>query len=326
VKKFLIIRFSSIGDIVLTTPMIRCIKTQFNCELHFLTKKEFSSILINNPYIDKLFAYDNNLKQLVNQLKAENYDYIIDLHNNIRSHLIKFRLFKPYTCVRKLNFLKWLIVNFKINLLPKVHIVDRYFDAAKKLNIANDNAGLDYFISKTDEIDIKTLPESHQCQYIAFVIGAKHFTKQIPINLLIEICKQITKPIILLGDKQDEEKGNFIHKEIGQNIYNACGKYSLNQSAFLIKNADKVVTADTGLMHIAAAFNKKTISLWGNTIPAFGMYPYMPKNTSNSVIFENNNLKCRPCSKLGYQQCPKKHFNCMNQLNVIEIINIINND
>jgi len=185
---------------------------------------------------------------------------------------------------------------------------------------------LDYFLIKADEVDMKTLPSAHQGGYIAFVIGAKHYTKQIPLNILTDICRNISKPVILLGDKLDEEKGNLIQKELGQNVYNACGKYSLNRSAFLIKQAEKVVTADTGLMHIAAAFNKEIISLWGNTVPAFGMYPYMPKNLSDSVIFENNNLKCRPCSKLGYQQCPKKHFNCMNKLNTVEIVQTINKD
>ncbi len=323
-KKILIIRFSSIGDIVLTTPIIRCVKAQLNCKLHYLTKKQFASILINNPNIDKIHTYDGNIKSLITELKNENFDYIIDLHHNIRSQIIKFRLFKPSSSFKKLNILKWLLVQFKINLLPDIHIVDRYFNTVKKLNIINDQEGLDYFIAKADEVDINTIPKSHQNGYIAFVIGAKHFTKQIPLNLAIEICKGITKPIILLGDKFDEEKGSIIQKEIGEKVYNACGKYNLNQSAFLIKQANKIVAADTGLMHIAAAFNKQIISLWGNTVPAFGMYPYMPKNIANSIVFENNNLKCRPCSKLGYNECPKKHFNCMNQLNIIEIVNTIN--
>ncbi len=156
------------------------------------------------------------------------------------------------------------------------------------------------------------------------VIGAKHYTKQIPLDLLTEICQNVTKPVILMGDKYDEEKGNLIQKAVGEKVFNACAKYNINQSASLIKQAQKVITADTGLMHIAAAFNKEIISLWGNTVPDFGMYPYMPKNCQNSRIFENNNLTCRPCSKLGFQQCPKNHFNCMNQLNISEIIDVVN--
>ncbi len=149
-KKILIIRFSSIGDIVLTTPLIRCVKKQLNCELHYLTKKQFSSILENNPYIDKLYTYSNNLNALIPELKSENYDYIIDLHNNIRSHLVKFRLFKAGSNVNKLNLKKWLLVRFKVNLLPKIHIVERYFNAAKKLKVTNDGQGLDYFIPETN--------------------------------------------------------------------------------------------------------------------------------------------------------------------------------
>lgn len=309
-KKILIIRFSSIGDIVLTTPVIRCIKQQVkDVEIHYLTKISFKSILANNSYITKVHTIEKSASEIINDLKKENFDFIIDLHNNIRSLQIKTALRKPSSTFKKLNFKKWLLVNFKINKMPELHVVERYLQAAKPLGIINDNKGLDYFIPAKDEVNINTLPVSHQHGYIGFVIGAKHATKQLPLEKIISICKKLHQPIVLLGGKEDAQNAFIIEKAVGSNIYNACGKYNLNQSASLVQQAKKIITHDTGLMHIAAAFKKEIISVWGNTVPALGFSPYLP--AADSKVVEVKNLPCRPCSKIGYDKCPKGHFKCM---------------
>ena len=227
----------------------------------------------------------------------------------------------------KLNFEKWLVVNFKINKLPNIHIVDRYFETVKTLGIKNDGRGLDYFIPEKEDVDIKTLPTSFHNNYIGFVIGAKYSTKQLPNEKIISICKKINQPVILLGGKEDVEKGNRIVSSLKSQatslIFNACGKYNLNQSASLVKQAKKIITHDTGLMHIAAAFKKEIVSVWGNTIPEFGMYPYYGESQISSLKAQVLNLSCRPCSKLGYSKCPKGHFKCMNEINEEEIIKFI---
>lgn len=317
--KVLVIRFSSIGDIVLTTPIVRCIKKQLpGAEVHYLTKKAFLPIVENNPYIDKVYSIQSEVAEVVEELKKENYDFIVDLHHNLRTMQVKKALKVKSAAFPKLNIEKWLMVNLKVNRLPNVHIVDRYFKTAESLNVKSDGQGLDYFIPTSDEVDINTLPQSHCGGYIAFVIGARHYTKQLPEHKIISICKKINSPVILLGGKEDEEKAKHIEQAVGDKIYNACGKYNINQSASLVKQARKVISHDTGLMHIASAFKKDIISVWGNTIPEFGMYPYMPG--AGSHIIEVKNLSCRPCSKLGYKACPKKHFNCMEQINEEEII------
>ena len=323
-KKIHIIRFSSIGDIVLTTPVIRCIKEQkAGIEIHYLTKKIFKGILENNPYITKIHTIENDVKEVITELKKENFDLVIDLHNNIRSLQIKRALGKPSSSFKKFNIQKWLLVNLKIDRMPTIHIVDRYLKTVELLEIKNDNKGLDYFIPPHDEVNVTSLPLAHQNNYIGFVIGAKHFTKQLPIEKIIPICKKINKPIILLGGKEDSELANAIEKAVGNSIYNACGKYNLNQSASLIKQATKIITHDTGLMHIAAAFKKEIISVWGNTVPAFGFTPYLAD--AGSKIIEVKNLSCRPCSKIGYNKCPKGHFNCMMMIDENEISSLIHN-
>ncbi|QSE95950.1 glycosyltransferase family 9 protein [Fulvivirga lutea] len=328
-NKILIIRFSSIGDIVLTTPVIRNLKTQLpDAEIHYLTKKSYEGIIKHNPYIDKYHLLHDSLNETIKSLKNEKYDLIIDLHKNLRTLIIKKRLGVKSYSFDKLNRAKWLMVNLKINQLPNKHIVERYMETLAPINISMDTLGLDYFIPEKDEVPTDWLPETHRKEYVAYAIGAQHGTKRLPLKRMIELCDKINKPIILLGGKEDTAVGESIVKfftkskvsepfeegltELNKKsiIYNACGKYNLNQSASIIKQAKYVFTHDTGLMHIAAAFKKEIFSIWGNTIPSFGMYPYRTKFT----ILENNKIDCRPCSKIGYEKCPKGHFKCMNNI------------
>jgi heptosyltransferase-2 len=321
--RFLIIRFSSIGDIVLTTPVIRNLKQQVeNAEVHFLTKKQYESILSENPYIDKLHVFDGNLKNTIDELSKIEFDHVIDLHNNIRSNRVTSMLKMHSLKVNKLNWEKWLLVNLKINKLPDVHIVDRYLNTIHYFDVENDMKGLDYFIPEKDNVEINTLPENFKNGYILFAIGAQHFTKKLPVEKIVSICKKINFPLIISGGKEDFETGEIIKNQVGETILNACGKFNLNQSASLVKQAKFVISHDTGLMHIASAFKKDIISVWGNTVPVFGMYPYL--SGENSIIVENNNLKCRPCSKIGFKKCPKKHFKCMNDIDESQIIKQVN--
>lgn len=308
--KFLVIRLSSIGDIILTTPVIRCLKNQVNkSEIHFLVKKQFLPVISSNPYIDKIHCYEQDLSSLLKTLKKEHFDYIIDLHANIRSFIIKTKIRAYSFTVNKINLRKFLMVRFKLNLLPDIHIVDRYLETVRSLGIKNDVKGLDYFIPLEDEVSTDSLPPAFRNGYIAVVIGGKHATKQIPSDSLIMLCKLIGQPVILLGGQDDRIAGEKIARSAGGDILNACGNYNINQSAFIVANSSLVITNDTGLMHAAAAFHKIILSVWGNTIPEFGMSPYMPDPLSR--IFEVKGLYCRPCSKIGYKKCPQRHFRCM---------------
>ena len=316
--KILIIRFSSIGDIVLTTPLFRCIKTQRkDCEIHFLTKKAFASLLISNPYISKIITIEGQVSEVADVLKAEKYDYVIDLHHNLRSAQAKRICGSPSFSFNKLNVAKWLMVQFKVNKLPALHIVDRYFGTLSTLGIRNDGAGLDYFIPESEQLEVASVYPVQAMAYHALVVGGSYYTKQIPLQKLKEICALSDKPLILLGGKEDVACGVQLEKSFSGKVFSACGKHSIHQSASLIRQADKVISGDTGLMHIAAAFKKDVFSLWGNTIPEFGMLPYLPG--TGSKILEVKNLSCRPCSKLGYRKCPKGHFNCMQTIDVTKL-------
>ena len=306
--KILVVRFSSIGDIVLTTPIVRMLKKQLNSEVHFLTKQVNGDLVINNPYIDTVIIFKDSISEVIDKLKNENYDYVIDLHNNIRTRILKFQLGIKSRSFPKINLLKFLMTQFKRNYLPKIHIVDRYLETIKFLGIKNDMQGLDFFLSTDDKVQLSVYPK----KFIAFVIGGQYSTKILPINKIISICNKINNDVILIGGPNDSLRGKEIEKKCNS-VISTCGDFTVMQSAFLIKNSQYVITHDTGMMHIASAFCKKIFSVWGNTIPEFGMYPYMAHEDSR--IIEVKGLNCRPCSKIGFSKCPKGHFKCMEEIN-----------
>lgn len=319
-KKILLIRFSSIGDIVLTTPVVRCLKRQLpDVELHVLTKPAYRTLFSANPHINKVYELQGNLKDLLRQLREERYDFVVDLHKNWRSLRVRMALRRPSASFPKLDFRKFLYTKLKLGHLPNVHIVDRYFKAVERLNVHNDGQGLDFFFNEGDEMHYEDLPEAFREGFVAIVIGGQHATKILPEDKVVEVCDALDYPVVLVGGPEDAARGERIKEKVGTYVGNSCGSLTLGQSASLLKLADAVVTNDTGMMHIAAALRKPIVSVWGNTVPEFGMYPYLPQGMKPAAIVEDKSLKCRPCDKLGYSKCPKGHFKCMNSLDAREI-------
>lgn len=323
--KILVVRFSSIGDIVLTSSILRCIKAQVpNAEIHFLTKSAFRSVVEHNPNIDKVVTIKSSIKEVTDELKKENYDHIVDLHNNLRTRSLAFRLRRPTTRFPKLNWKKWLLVKVKKKSMPDVHVVDRYFDAVKNLGVKSDGKRGDFFIPESEIVDVRASYGVEKGKFIALVIGAKFGTKQLPLEKLLELIDKTNEAILLIGGPEDRNLGDqIVQKANLTDLFNTCGSHSIVGSASILQQSWVVVTNDTGMMHIAACFEVPIVSIWGNTVPELGMYPYRPDDKSSYSIHEVKGLGCRPCSKIGFDACPKGHFDCMNKQNVQEIARAI---
>ena len=326
-KKILIIRFSSIGDIVLASPVFRCIKKQLpDVEVHFLTKISYKIVTAANPYIDKFFYFVDDLDELVVKLKSENYDHVIDLHHNFRSNKIKRALKKDTHTINKLTLEKFLLTQLNIDVMPNRHITKRNLEVVLPLGVKDDGDGLDYFIAMHDEVKSDDIPTGHLAGYIVIVIGATYFTKRFPVNKQIELCSKIDHPIILLGGKEDRKIGDEIAATDKIKIYNACGKFNISESAAIVKKAKLVISNDTGMQYIACALKRPVIALWGGTTPDLDVEPYYGSNflsnQQKKPVYENIvlNLKCQPCSKYGLDKCPLDHFNCMEKINIDHLV------
>jgi heptosyltransferase-2 len=318
--KILVIRFSSMGDIIYTTPVVRCLKLQLPyTEVHFLTKPAFKYIYEGNPYLDKLLFLKQELAGTIAEIKAERYDYIIDLHNNLRTAIIKINAGVKSSSYKKQPILKWLSLKFRLKLVAPVHLVDRYLKAVAFLGVKNDGGPVNYYI-KSGHVLSNLLPASHLQPYVVFIIGATHFTKRLPNEKIISICREINYPVVLLGGSDVKKNGDEIEQKTA-NVYNACGKTTLDESVFILSNAVNIIGFDTGLTHIAEAFNKPITSIWGGTVPELlGVQPYNVKH----ALVAGVDLPCRPCSKFGLEKCPLGHFKCMNDMPEKNIVDFAN--
>lgn len=318
--KILVIRFSSIGDIVLTSPVLRCLKQQVpGAEVHFLTKENFRSLVEHSPYVNKVHVVTDALGEVISHLKKERFDLIVDLHHNLRTWRVKRGLGVPAKSFPKLNYEKWLLVNFRRNALPATHIVDRYLSTVAHLGVKNDDKGLELFTPAEKEVPLSTLPDAHRTGYTALCIGGAHFSKRLPAHKLIELAQRLEGPVVVIGGPEDKVVARSISDAVGGRVLDATGKYDLLGSASLIRQARSVVAHDSGAMHVACAFQRPVVSVWGNTVPAFGMGPYQPQHPENVHIAEVLGLDCRPCSKIGFEHCPKGHFKCMEDQDLSQI-------
>lgn len=330
--KFLVIRFSSIGDIVLATPAIRCLKLQVpGAEVHFLTKLSFKAVTEANPYIDKFFYFDSNLDVLIAGFKKENYDYIIDLHKNFRTSKIKFALPCKSLTYQKETLSKFLLTRLHINTMSGRHIVDRCLDTLKPLGVENDGIGMDYFIPEVEIVNPEAVPATHQAGFVAIVIGASYYTKKLPVEKLGQLCLAIHHPIILLGGKEDAAEGEAIALVDPVKVFNTCGKFSLHGSADLMRKSLLVISHDTGLQYIACALHKKVLAIWGGTSPLLDVEPYYGEKQHllhhRNTDYQNfivPGLPCQPCSNYGLKKCPRGHFKCMKQQNIETIAETAN--
>ncbi len=306
--RLLFIRFSSIGDIVLTTPAIRCAKQQIpGVEIHFLTKLSMKEVTEANPYIDHFHYLDQDINALIPILKKQSFDAVIDLHHNQRTWRIKRALGVKAFSYKKLSIQKIILTTLGIDLLKKEHITKRYMDTVTSLGVMDDGKGLDYFIPPHTQSVINDLPENFKSGYVGLVIGASYLNKKLPFEKLSTLIASIHLPIVLIGGPDDKEVGVALQQSFVDRVFNACGNYRINESAIFVKHAQSIVSHDTGFLHIACAFNKPTVTIWGATTPALQFSALYPSN-SDSPRFDAivPNLKCQPCAKQGSNDCPKK--------------------
>lgn len=318
IKKILIIRFSSFGDIVLTYPFITLLRKSFpDTYIDFLTKEPYVPLINMHRDISNIIEYKNEkIGELRKIIKKNDYDLILDLHKNIRSYL-STNFIKPEVIRYKKNTIKkLLLVAFKINLFEfAVPVYRRYLDVLNEIHF-QDNLN---FITTNLEFDkSRKIKEP----YILIAPSSKHFTKTFPKEKFENVIQNlVNKKIVLIGDKSERDMDicNYLAKKFPE-IINYCGKTDYYLLTNLIYNSEMVICNDSGVLHLAEAFGKKIISFFGSTVKEFGFFPQLP----TSIVFENNELDCRPCTHIGRESCPKGHFKCMKDLNENEIINKIN--
>jgi len=306
-KNILVVRLSSLGDILLTTPVIRAIKQKHpNATIDFITKKEFADAIKFNPNINQLIVYNKDKHSEIKEQIENKYDLLVDLQNNLRSRNLTSNAAERIVRFTKPTFKKYMLIKFKINLFSGIIPIPHRYSASIE-NLLLDNKGLDLFIPE----QIKgTLVSSKS--YIGLCPGSKHFTKRWPENYFIELGKLFIEKgfsVVIFGGADDRIIGSKISEAIPESI-NLCNDNNLLLTARDMKKCQLIICNDSGLMHTASAVNVPLLTIFGSSVKEFGFIPYNVKN----VILENKSLSCRPCSHIGLARCPKYHFKCMNEV------------
>ncbi|MEK7818490.1 MAG: glycosyltransferase family 9 protein [Bacteroidota bacterium] len=328
-EKILVMRLSSIGDIVLVSPLLRILRESAgkNSQIDFVVKTEFAELVFSNHNLSLIHEYDSKtgfkgLKSLARKLKKEKYDLVIDLHDNLRTkYLRNFCEPKEVVSVQKNIWERFQLVYLKRNTYSSIkHVAEKYLQTLKDYGIKNDNKGNEIFIPDTTQFgvssQIATLKLNDFNKVIGICAGAKHFTKRwLPerfAELAINLSQKYNAKIFLFGGVDDaiisQSIFDKIKNTIGEKFVNDfTGKYSLLQTAHAFEYCDLIISNDTGLMHLASAKQKPIVAIFGSSVKEFGFYPFETKN----IVIENKNLKCRPCSHIGKSSCPENHFKCM---------------
>lgn len=300
VKKILVVRLSSLGDVVLTFPFLNILKKKFpDSYISYLTKPEYVSVVQMNPYVNEIIPFSP-------KISIDDFDLIFDLQNNLKTNLLLYGITKNIFRYKKNNLKKFLLVNFKKNLFNTV--IPVYKKYIETLNNVTDLSEDDYNFSVTNLLFIQTNPVKEK--FIIVAPSAKHFTKRYPKDKFVEILKPVsdTYKIILTGSNSDIDKEicDYIHSEIPIS-QNKCGILNFSELSTYIFNSEFVISNDSGIMHLSEALGKKVFAIFGSTVKEFGFYPQL----NNSFVSEVFDLDCRPCSHIGRSSCPKGHFNCM---------------
>lgn len=319
-ERILLIRLSSIGDIVLTTPLIRILRKKITgCRIDFLTKSKFTPLLRHHPDISHLLEFPNEgglgaLLQLRKFINAQNYDIVFDLHKNFRSFfLAAYQSVRHLSRLKKYSVRRLLLVKTGLNFYYQIKpVYSRYLDIAYKLDIQDDNLGTELHLPPTVKTQIRKrlaehFPDRKSC--IAIAPGAGFATKRWPIKYFSQIVDMLLQEgyhCFVLGDKKDKSLANTIAKD-NPSCVDFTGKLNLLESAAAIALAEKLITNDSGLMHIAEAVGTPVVAIFGSTVRELGFFPMRPQ----SRVLENPAIRCRPCSHIGKNRCPRKHFNCM---------------
>jgi lipopolysaccharide heptosyltransferase II len=339
-NRTLIIRLSSIGDVILASPLIRLLRKRFpQGQIDFLVKREYADLVRFNPHLRNVIELDARggfaeLRALKRKLRQEKYDTVIDIQGNLRSVFLRAGLSANVLKVNRRRLARFLLVNFKWNAYrtsPPVPV--RYLETVRSAGIVDDGDGLELFIPEETCTRVqKHLSDAgvdSQKGVVGLCPGAKHATKRwLPqrfAQLAIALLSEDVHKILILGGGDDRDLCASIEEQVVRStgkqncVVNLAGAFSLLETSSAMDACDTIVANDSGLLHLAAARKRDVVAIFGSTVREFGFYPY---GTENKVI-ERRNLYCRPCSHIGGETCPEGHFRCMEEITVEEVLNAV---
>ena len=333
-EKILVIRLSSIGDVVLVTSLLRNLRRHFpQAQIDVVVKAAYADLLRHHPVINRLYELmpergRAGLQELGKQLREQRYDVVIDVHKNFRSlFLVRAARAPQVLRYKKFYLRRWLLVHTKLNLLRRVSpIRQRYLEAAAALGVIDDGGPPELFWTEAEEKAadraLRAAGWDGKSTLVALAPGAGFFTKRWPAEKFSEVARELTARgifVVILGGEQDRDLAAIIQRGLSGTHASLAGQTGLLITAAILKRCCVLIANDSGVMHIAEAVGTPLVAIFGSTTRELGFFP----QRATSRVLENINLRCRPCSHLGKAKCPKGHFLCMQAITPEQIIAVL---
>ena len=312
--RILCVRFSSIGDVLLTTPLVRALHRRHpDAELYFVTKRALAPLVVENPHLTKVLTLDpdERIADLARRLRVLGPTHGLDLHGSLRSAALRWLVPTRWAGYSKRKLARTALISTKINLYGRhVPVPERYFEAAVAagLDVAPDGGPPEFFLAPAARAHMThwlAAAGLDQKPFTALAPGAAHATKRWPIGhwrALAERLQQLGFGIVAVGGPQDRELG----AALGPGVANAAGEFTLQETGACLARAAALISGDTGVMHMATGVGTRVVALFGPTVEPFGFSPY----TKRAVVLQRD-LSCRPCSAMGTARCPLGHHRCL---------------
>jgi heptosyltransferase II len=312
VLRILLVRFSSIGDIVLTTPLVRALKRRHaGAELIYVTKRAMAPLVADNPHLAHVVALEPGeaLPHLARRLRAFQATHGLDLHGSLRSAALRLLVRCRWSGYAKRKLARATLIATKIDLYRgRVPVAERYFEAARRLDVRPDGGPPEFFVGAAARERVARWLEGRglaDAPLVALAPGAAHATKRWPIGhwqALAERLRAAGYRLVVLGGPDDRGAA----RQLGPWGDSAAGEFTLQETGACLARAKVLVSGDSGVMHMASGVDTPVVALFGPTVEAFGFFPY----GGRSAVLEQD-LRCRPCSSAGTARCPLGHHRCL---------------
>lgn len=311
--RVLCVRFSSIGDVLLTTPLLRALKQRHpDAEIVFVTKQAMAPLIADNPHVTRIVAITSgqSVVDLARALRDLRPTHGLDLHGSLRSTALRLLVPTRWSGYSKRKLRRTLLISTKIDLYgAPVPVAERYFEAARALDVRPDGGPVEFFLSQEARDTVtRWLDGRVTAPFAVIAPGAAHATKRWPLahwRMLVEQLRLRGHAVVAVGGAADRD----LAAELGSDVVNAAGEFSLQETGACLARAAVAISGDTGVMHMASGVGTPVIALFGPTVREFGFFPY----TRRARVLERD-LECRPCSAMGTERCPLGHHRCLHDI------------
>ncbi|HJS44093.1 MAG TPA: lipopolysaccharide heptosyltransferase II [Gemmatimonadales bacterium] len=313
--RILCVRFSSIGDVLLTTPLLRALKRRHpDAEVFFVTKRAMAPLVMENPNLMQVIALEpgERVTDLARRLRTVGATHGLDLHGSLRSTALRWLVRCRWSGYSKRKFARTALISTKVNVYGRhVPVAERYFEAARSLDVEPDGRPPEFFLAPAARESVARWLVERGLEgkpIAALAPGAAHATKRWPIRhwqALVERLQRMGYVLVAIGGPVDRE----LVSQLGSVVTNAAGEFSLQETGACLARASVLVSGDTGVMHMATGVGTPVVALFGPTVEPFGFFPYSPRA---SVV--ELDLDCRPCSAMGSKRCPLGHHRCLHDV------------